>query len=140
MLFALLGEIGLEEIEVFDVDIFGGLLFRSDAEVAHARQQRVDSPDVLLDCGGGQRFDERPLLGDFALLAVLGERQLLLQFGGEIGLEAGHALWPTLRVAAPAFFELAVLGRPAITALIVFGIMRHRSAPTERPTAVEQHR
>ncbi len=98
MFFALLDEISLEKIEVLHVDVFGCLLFRSHAKIAHACQQRVDRPDVLLDSGGSQRFDERPLLGDLAFLAVLGERELLLQLGGEIGFEAGCSFWTSARI------------------------------------------
>ena len=50
MLFALFGEIGLQQIEITDIDALGSLLFfRAHAEVPHARQESIDRANICLD-------------------------------------------------------------------------------------------
>src|SRR3954451_2253453 len=136
LLFSLLSEVIFEKLEVFDVNIFDSLFFNADAEIPHACQQRGHRFDVFLNRGGRQCFDESPLLGNLAFLAVLGERHFLLQFSAEISLEAGDPLGSAFRVTAAAFFELAVLGWAAIANAIVVGIRAHWSAPSGRSAVV----
>jgi hypothetical protein len=133
-------EVVFKNIEIIGVDAFSALLFRSDAEKLHASQESVDGADIPLNCGGCQRPDEGPLLGDAALLAVFHNDDFFPKLGGEIGFETWNLLGSAARIAARALFELAVLGRTAKTAAVTMRIhgnsgQNHcwRHLPLKRP-------
>jgi hypothetical protein len=60
----------LKNIEIVNVDAFGGFVFCSDTEIAHARKQCIYRTDVLFDRGGYKRLDKSALFADALLLTV----------------------------------------------------------------------
>lgn len=114
-------QIIFEDLEVsrIDIGLLAPILVGIDAEVAHARQQRADGADVLLDRGGRERLDEGSLLRHPPFPAILNDRNLFLKLADEIGLEAARAFGATARIAAHALLKLGVPRRASVTDVVV---------------------
>src|SRR5260370_15469836 len=89
--------------------------------------------DIALQGFGHQRFDQGALLADAPWAPALAHRDLLAEFGGEIGRQICAALRATLGIARFAGLEPGRLGRFAVPDVRRFG---HRLVGVLPPAAL----